>query len=76
MDKQPPKINTQSYGPETYLSYIKSIALEVERRVRNQTPASPVEFWRIFDEEIDRGFNRMKTTSGIFWHLYHTDSEI
>ena len=52
---------------DVYLSYTRSIALEVERAVKENPPRRPAEFWRIFSQKIDEGRWRMRNVSGTFW---------
>ena len=57
----------EDYPVELYISYTKSVALEVERMVRDNPPRRPAEFWRIFDQEINVARWRMRNVSGTFW---------
>ena len=57
----------ESLPVECYVSYTKSIALEVERAVRENPPRRPAEFWRMFDQELSTARWRMKNVSGEFW---------
>ena len=52
---------------ELYVSYTKSIALEVEKAVRDRPPRRPAEFWRMFEQEINKARWRMRNVSGTFW---------
>ena len=54
------------YCVETYVAYTSSIALEVERRVRDQPPRRPASFWRYWNEEIERAKLRFNRCTPLF----------
>ena len=63
------------YPVDMYLNYLRSIALEVERRVINNPPSRPGHFFRIIDEEKDRAKIRMRRVSGTFQNLAKEKSD-
>ena len=52
------------YPVEVYTSYARSIGLAIERRVRDEPPKRPAEFWRICAAEIDVARWRMRNVTG------------
>jgi len=52
------------YPQEMYLSYARSIHLEVERRVRGKEQMTPSEFGNICRWETDRAMKRMIAVTG------------
>ena len=59
-----PAIGYRDFPPDMYISYAKSIGLAIERRVMNNPPRRPAEFWRICADEIDAARWRMSNVSG------------
>lgn len=48
------------YPEGMYLAYAKSIGLGIERRVMDNPPKRPAEFWRMCTAEIDTARWRMR----------------
>ena len=53
-----------SYPREMYVNYAKSIGLGIERRVMNEPPRRPAEFWQMVFAEVDVARWRMRHASG------------
>ena len=53
-----------SYSVDCYINYARSIALAVERRVMDNPPRRPAEFWRICDDELASARWRMRHVTG------------
>lgn len=51
------------YPEGMYLAYAKSIGLGIERRVMDNPPQRPAEFWRMCTAEIDTARWRMRTVN-------------
>ena len=52
------------YPVEVYANYAKSIGLAIERRVRDNPPRRPADFWRVCLSEIDVARWRMRNVTG------------
>lgn len=52
------------YSIDVYISYAKSIFGAIERRVIENPPRRPHDFWRICLDEIDVARWRMRNVSG------------
>ena len=48
------------YPVDVYINYARSMFLEVERRVIENPPRRPAEFWRIVEQERDRARARLR----------------
>ena len=49
---------------DVYLNYAKSIGLAIERRVLEEPPRRPAEFWRICQSEVNVARWRMRHVTG------------
>ena len=58
-----------SFSVDIYVSYAKSIGLAIERRVIDNPPRRPAEFWRMCTDEIDVARWRMRHVTGTFKKL-------
>ena len=52
---------SESYGRDCYINYVRSTCLAMERRLMDLEPRRAAVFWRWFDEEIAASKYRMKT---------------
>ena len=59
--------NHESYPADLYISYAKSIGLAIERRVMDNPPRRPAEFWRVCQDELDAARWRMRNVTGTIW---------
>ena len=65
-----------SYPVDMYLSYAKSIGLAIERRVMDNPPRRPAEFWRMCTDEIDVARWRMRKISGQIRQAGATETDV
>ena len=72
-EQKPERINhyAETYPVEMYIAYTQSIALEVEKLVRDNPPSRPAQYWRMYEGEINRARWRMRNVSGTFWKAKH-----
>ena len=53
-----------SYPVDCYISYARSIGLGIERRVMDNPPRRPADFWQSVFAEVDVARWRMRNVSG------------
>ena len=52
---------SEAYGRDCYINYVRMTCLNMERRLMELEPRRAAVFWRWFDEEIAASKYRMKT---------------
>ena len=54
----------EKLSPDVYISYAKSIGLAIERRVMDNPPRRPYDFWRMCQEEVNSARWRFRHVTG------------